>query len=79
MNKFLNLANLVQFKSHITNLLNKKTDTFQGIENSGKIMTVGKDGNLEPTTISYKIQVISQSEYDSLVSPDSSTLYVIEV
>lgn len=76
---FLDLTGLQQFGSKIVELLNNKIDKDQGIENSGKFMSVGTDGILTSSDLPYKIEVITQTEYDALTTPDSSTLYVIEV
>ena len=52
--------------------LNRLTQFLSNLEN--KFAT--KD---ELSQISYKIQVVTQSEYDTLTEIDENTLYVIEV
>ena len=52
--------------------LDKKLDKFQGIDNSGKILYVGSDGNISLRDSEYK--GISIKEDDSLISSDTLTL-----
>lgn len=52
--------------------LDKKLDKFQGIDNSGKILCVGSDGNISLRDSEYK--GISVKEDDSLISSDTLTL-----
>lgn len=52
--------------------LDKKLDKFQGIDNSGKILYVGSDGNISLRDSEYK--GISVKEDDSLISSDTLTL-----
>lgn len=52
--------------------LDKKLDKFQGIDNSGKILYVGLDGNISLRDSEYK--GISIKEDDSLISSDTLTL-----
>ena len=52
--------------------LDKKLDKFQGIDNSGKILYVGSDGNISLRDSEYK--GISIKEDDSLISSDTLSL-----
>lgn len=38
-----------EIKTYIKNKIINKVDKNQGLENVGKVMTVGEDGNLEPS------------------------------